>query len=309
MMRIGIDLGGTKTEGIALGGDGTELLRRRVPSPRGDYRATVDTIRDLVTWLEQETGQRGTVGIGTPGAISPRTGLLKNSNSTWLNGMPFDRDLAEALRRPVRLQNDANCLAVSEAVDGAGAGAHCVFAMIIGTGCGAGIAIDGRALTGANAIGGECGHNPLPWPTHQELDEAAECYCGLRGCLETWISGTGFQRDYRHRTGREATGADIVALAERGDAVAQATLNAYRDRLARALASVCNIIDPDVIVLGGGMSNVEHVYRGLGDAVARYTFTDHLATPIRQAVHGDSSGVRGAAWLYAPGESDGLAAA
>ncbi|NUB06985.1 ROK family protein [Azospirillum sp. Vi22] len=303
LIRVGIDLGGTKTEGIALGAAGEERARVRVPTPRGDYGATVRTIADLVARLESATGSAGaTVGIGIPGAVSPATGLVKNANSTWLIAKPFDQDLAEALKRPVRIENDANCLAVSEAADGAGAGCGVVFAAILGTGCGAGIVVDGRPLRGRNAIGGEWGHNPLPWPTDEERPGPA-CYCGKSGCLETFVSGPAVAADHRRITGAHLTAEAIAALAERGDAAAGDTLGRLVDRLARGLAGIVNVLDPDVIVLGGGLSNLEFLYDALPPAIARWAFTDSLDTPIRRAVHGDSSGVRGAAWLWRPEET------
>ncbi len=297
MTRIGIDLGGTKTEGIVLDDDGRELARRRVPTPRGDYHATIATIGDLVAMLEQETGGRATVGIGIPGALSPATGLVKNANSTWLIGRPFDRDLAVALGRPVRLANDANCLAVSEATDGAGAGAAVVFAAILGTGCGGGIALQGRVLTGANAIAGEWGHSPLPWPRDDERPGPA-CYCGRQGCLETWVSGPGLAADHARVTGQTLDAVAIAARAEAGDRDAMATLTRHRHRLARGLATVVNLLDPDVIVIGGGLSKLDALYREVPGVLAGWCFSDTLVTPIRPARHGDSSGVRGAAWLW-----------
>ncbi|TWA60698.1 fructokinase [Azospirillum brasilense] len=303
VVRIGIDLGGTKTEGIALGALGEERARFRVPTPRGDYDATVRTIADLVARLESATGSAGaTVGIGIPGAVSPATGLVKNANSTWLIGKPFDRDLADALRRPVRVENDANCLAVSEAADGAGAGCGVVFAAILGTGCGAGIVVDGRPLGGRNAIGGEWGHNPLPWPTDDERP-GPTCYCGKSGCLETFVSGPAVAADHRRVTGADLTVEAIAAQAERGDAAARATFGRLVDRLGRGLAGIVNVLDPDVVVLGGGLSNLEFLYTALPPAIARWAFTDSLDTPVRRAVHGDSSGVRGAAWLWRPEEA------
>ncbi|WP_114859103.1 ROK family protein [Azospirillum brasilense] len=302
-IRIGIDLGGTKTEGIALGTAGEERARIRVPTPRGDYDATVRTVADLVARLERATGAAdATVGIGIPGAISPATGLVKNANSTWLIGKPFDRDLATALSRPVRVENDANCLAVSEATDGAGAGCGVVFAAILGTGCGAGIVVDGRPLGGRNAIGGEWGHNPLPWPTDAERPGPA-CYCGKSGCLETFVSGPAVAADHRQVTGVELTAEAIATQAKRGDSTARATLDRLVDRLGRGLAGIVNVLDPDVIVLGGGLSNLDFLYDALPPAIARWAFTDRLDTPVRRAVHGDSSGVRGAAWLWRPEEA------
>ncbi len=301
MIRIGIDLGGTKTEGIVLDRHGTQLTRRRVPSARDDYAGTLSTIAALVQALESETGGRGTVGVGIPGAISPASGLVKNANSTWLNGRPLDRDLTEALGRPVRVENDANCLAMSEAADGAGAGAGVVFAAILGTGCGAGITVHGRPLSGRNAIGGEWGHNPLPWPTDAERPGQA-CYCGKRGCLETMVSGPAVTADHATATGETLPAHRIVERAAQGDAACAATIDRLIDRLGRGLAAVVNLLDPDVIVLGGGLSNATVLYERLPEAIARWAFTDRLDTPVRRAVHGDSSGVRGAAWLWRPEE-------
>ena len=296
-MRIGIDLGGTKIEAIALADDGATLLRRRVPTPVGDYAGTVSAVRELVFGFERELSKSGTVGIATPGAISPRTGLIKNSNSVALNGNALDRDLAEALARPVRLENDANCFALSEAVDGAAANAHVVFGVILGTGVGGGLVI-GRALVGGqNRIAGEWGHNSLPWPRDAERPGPA-CYCGKSGCIETFLSGPGFSLDYRTRAGTEASAADIVRAAGAGDAAAADCLDAYKDRLARSLAALINVLDPDAIVLGGGLSNIRPLYEGLPSLIQGYVFSDGVSTPILQAAHGDSSGVRGAAWLW-----------
>ncbi|NDJ58708.1 fructokinase [Enterobacteriaceae bacterium 4M9] len=299
-VRIGIDLGGTKTEVIALADSGEQLYRHRLPTPRDDYPQTLDTIAQLVAMAEAATGQQGSVGVGIPGAISPLTGVVKNANSTWLNGQPLDKDLAARLKRDVRLANDANCLAVSEAVDGAAAGAKTVFAVIIGTGCGAGVAIEGRCHAGGNGSAGEWGHNPLPWMDEDELRYRAEvpCYCGKQGCIETFISGTGFATDYHRLSGSRFAGAEIIRLSEQGDRVAEQALARYEQRLAKSLAHVVNILDPDVIVLGGGMSNVQRLYRTLPDLVRQLVFGGEFETPIRQAQHGDSSGVRGAAWLW-----------
>ncbi|HDN2982635.1 TPA: fructokinase [Klebsiella pneumoniae] len=295
-MRIGIDLGGTKTEVIALSDQGEQLFRHRLPTPREDYRQTIETIATLV----QATGQQGTVGMGIPGSISPYTGVVKNANSTWLNGQPFDKDLSLRLEREVRLANDANCLAVSEAVDGAAAGAQTVFAVIIGTGCGAGVALNGRAHIGGNGNAGEWGHNPLPWMNDDELRYRAEvhCYCGKQGCIETFISGTGFATDYQRLSGKGLTGSEIMCLVGEGDEKAELALSRYEQRLAKSLAHVVNILDPDVIVLGGGMSNVERLYQTVPDLVKQWVFGGECETPIRKAMHGDSSGVRGAAWLW-----------
>ncbi|HFU6515417.1 TPA: fructokinase [Klebsiella pneumoniae] len=299
-MRIGIDLGGTKTEVIALSDQGEQLFRHRLPTPREDYRQTIETIATLVAMAEQATGQQGTVGMGIPGSISPYTGVVKNANSTWLNGQPFDKDLSLRLEREVRLANDANCLAVSEAVDGAAAGAQTVFAVIIGTGCGAGVALNGRAHIGGNGNAGEWGHNPLPWMNDDELRYRAEvsCYCGKQGCIETFISGTGFATDYQRLSGKGLTGSEIMRLVGEGDEKAELALSRYEQRLAKSLAHVVNILDPDVIVLGGGMSNVERLYQTVPDLVKQWVFGGECETPIRKAMHGDSSGVRGAAWLW-----------
>jgi fructokinase len=296
-MRIGVDLGGTKIEAIALDAAGRTLLRRRVPTPREDYAKTVRAMADLVTAFEAQLGQTGTVGVGIPGAISPATGLVKNANSTWLIGRALDRDLAEALGREVRLANDANCFALSEATDGAGAGARVVFGVILGTGCGGGIVVGGRPLTGPNAIAGEWGHNPLPWPQVSEWP-GPPCYCGKKGCIETFLSGTGLARDYRETTGRELWGPDIAAQADAGDAAAGEVMARYEDRLARALATVLNVLDPDVVVLGGGMSNIARLYTRVPRLWSAWGFSDRLDTKLVPPQHGDSSGVRGAAWLW-----------
>ncbi len=300
-MRIGIDWGGTKIEGVALGAGGAVLARRRIPTPQGDYEACIRAAAGLVRDLEAETGATGSVGIGIPGAISPATGLVKNANSTWLNGRPLDRDMEAALGRPVRVENDANCLAVSEAVDGAGAGAGIVWAIILGTGCGSGIAIGGRALSGRHRIAGEWGHNPLPWPALEEVP-GPPCYCGRHGCLETWISGPGLAADHARRTGARTTAEAIVAGMRDGEMEAVATVERFLDRLARGLAHGVNFLDPDVIVLGGGLSNVEELYRALPTRIAGYVFSDAFTTPIARSRHGDSSGVRGAAWLWGTGD-------
>lgn len=302
MNRIGIDLGGTKIEGIVLDADGNQRARRRVPAPRGDYAATLQAIAALVAALEHETGGgRASVGLGIPGIVSPRTGLVKNANSTWLNGQPFDRDLAAVLGRPVRVENDANCLAVSEAADGAAAGAGVVFAAILGTGVGGGVVVHGRPLSGHNAVAGEWGHSPLPWPTDGERPGPA-CYCGKGGCLETFVSGPGVAADHRRVTGAPLTAEEIAARAAAGDGAAAATLERLADRLGRGLATVVNLLDPDVIVLGGGLSNIPFLYEALPPVVERFAFSDSIDTPIRPARHGDSSGVRGAAWLWRPDE-------
>ena len=295
-MRIGIDLGGTKIEAIAIEGAG-ELLRRRVSVPRGDYAATVTAIRDLVATIEHELGATGTVGIGIPGAISAVTGLVKNANSTWLIGQPLDRDLEWALSRRVRVENDANCFALSEATDGAAQGAHIVFGVILGTGTGGGIVVSGRVLQGRNRIAGEWGHNPLPWPEDGERP-GPPCYCGRTGCIETFLSGPGLSITYAGIGGRRAEPAEIAALADAGDPGANDALAIYETRLARALASIINVLDPDVIVLGGGVSNISRLYTRVPPLLKAFVFSDSVDTPIVAARHGDSSGVRGAAWLW-----------
>ncbi len=299
--RIGIDLGGTKIEAILLDRRGVERTRRRIATPPDSYDATLAAIVGLVAAIEAEfaivPGAR--VGIGMPGAISPATGLVKNANSICLNGRAFDRDIAMALGRPVRVANDADCLAVSEATDGAGAGAPSVFAAILGTGVGGGLVVDGRPLRGPNAVAGEWGHNPLPWPTDAERPGPA-CYCGRRGCIETFLSGPGLRRDFAGHDPRPLDGPAIVAAAAIGDAAASAALDRYVDRLARALATVINLFDPHAIVLGGGLSGIERLYRDVPARWGAYVFSDTVATPLRPARHGDSSGVRGAAWLWPP---------
>ncbi|EDH4783551.1 fructokinase [Salmonella enterica subsp. enterica serovar Enteritidis] len=299
-MRIGIDLGGTKTEVIALDDAGEQRFRHRLPTPREDYQQTIETIATLVDMAEQATGQTGSVGIGIPGSLSPYTGVVKNANSTWLNGQPFDSDVSRRLKREVRLANDANCLAVSEAVDGAAAGAQTVFAVIIGTGCGAGVALNGRAHIGGNGTAGEWGHNPLPWMDDDELRyrEEIPCYCGKQGCIETFISGTGFATDYQRLSGKTLKGDEIIRLVDAQDAVAELAISRYELRLAKALSHVVNILDPDVIVLGGGMSNVERLHKTVPSLMKSFVFGGECETPVRKARHGDSSGVRGAAWLW-----------
>ena len=296
-MRIGIDMGGTKIEGIALADSGEELLRIRVKTPRHDYEATIEAIAGIVRNLEAQTNQKGTVGIGIPGAISPQTGLVKNANSTWIIGRQFDLDVENAMARKIRLANDANCLAVSEAVDGAGAGAKVVFAIIIGTGCGGGIAIDQQVHGGLHSIAGEWGHISLGWMRPEEYP-GTDCYCGQRGCLETFISGTGFENEYEKQTGVHKSGREIAELLEQDDADAEKVMQIYENRLARAIATAVNIIDPDVLVLGGGMSNLARLYKNVPELVQTWTFGGEFTTPIRPAKHGDSSGVRGAAWLW-----------
>lgn len=346
-VRIGVDLGGTKTEVIALHPtNGKELYRQRVPTPRDDYSATVRNIRDMVLTAEQILGDTGTVGVGIPGTISSVTNTVKNANSTWLNGQPLNKDLEIALNRPVKIQNDANCLAVSEAVDGAGAKHRVVFAVIVGTGCGAGVVIDGTPLAGLNGLGGEWGHNPLPLPRlyvpsaaesqhlnrlfdgdknpndvihpiyahkdkidmyvhKEELSEypGHQCYCGKRGCVETWISGPALKNDYTRVNGDELSTHDIIAAAQNNSQPAIEAIDRYCDRMARALSTIVNTIDPDIIVLGGGMSNVSYLYDRIPAIWNKYVFSDQVGTPIVPARHGDSSGVRGAAWLWGHDEA------
>jgi fructokinase len=297
-MRIGIDLGGTKTEIIALDGSGAEIYRKRTDTDPRSYSAILANLAALVAEAEAALGRTGTVGVGIPGAISARTGCVKNANTTALNGHPLDQDLGRLIRREVRCQNDANCLALSEAVDGAGAGFRVVFAAILGTGCGAGIALDGRPWAGANRVAGEWGHNPLPWLTAEEFPGPA-CWCGKSSCIEKWISGTGFADDYARTADAERlTGAQIVARSRDGNGAARGALERYANRLARALAHVINLLDPDVIVLGGGMSNVDELYELVPPQLPAHVFGREAATPVVRSKHGDSSGVRGAAWLW-----------
>jgi fructokinase len=303
-MRIGIDLGGSKIEVAALDRDGAIRLRRRVPTPAGDYAATIAAVKGMVEASEAELGARASVGIAIPGAVSSATGLVKNANSTCLIGRPFDRDIAVALGRPVRLANDANCFALSEAQDGAAQGARIVFGVILGTGIGGGIVVDGQVLTGANAVAGEWGHSPLPWPRDEERPGPL-CYCGKRGCIETFLSGPSLARDHRAATGAALEPAAIAARAAAGEAAASATLARYIDRLARGLATVINLLDPDIIVLGGGLGKIGELYRAVPERWGAYVFSDAVATQLRPPRWGDSSGVRGAAWLWS--ESDGEA--
>lgn len=326
-MRIGIDLGGTKTEIICLDrNNGKELYRHRVPTIK-DYTSTLQNMADLVAAAENTLGMAGSVGIGIPGTVSSVTGLVKNANSTWLIGKPLDKDVSAVLNRPVKVENDANCFAVSEATDGAGAGQPVVFGVIIGTGCGGGVVVNGKPVSGINGIGGEWGHNPLPYPrsytsqTNIDMFERAPnttetittynadtvetseypgplCYCGRRGCLETWISGTGFKNDYKRVTGTELSTHDIIKAAKDGEAKASAALDRYSDRLARALATVINVLDPTTIVLGGGMSNIDSLYETVPQLWKKYVFSDTVDTKLVAPRHGDSSGVRGAAWLW-----------
>jgi fructokinase len=296
-MRIGIDLGGTKIEALALAEDGQQLHRERLPTPRHDYEGTLAAIGELVRRCEQATGGAGTVGVGMPGAISPATGLVKNANSTWLNGQPFAEDLQRVLDRQVRFANDANCLALSEATDGAAAGAEVVFGVILGTGVGGGLVVHGNVVIGANAVGGEWGHNMVPWPEADEYPGPA-CYCGLSGCIEAWLSGPAFARDFHQRTGREATAAQVLEYAQAGDAQAEEAWLRYERRLARALAALINIVDPDVIVAGGGLSNVSRIFEHVPALWGQWVFSDRVDTRFVPAMYGDSSGVRGAAWLW-----------
>ena len=300
-MRYGIDLGGTKVEIAALAGDGSLKLRRRVPSPQGDYNATVATLAALIRSADSEIGGSPPVGIGIPGTISPATGLVKNANSVWLIGHPLDRDLAAAIGRPVRIANDADCFVLSEASDGAAAGARSVFGVIIGTGVGGGLVYEGRPVVGANSIAGEWGHNPLPAPRvidGRDERPGPQCYCGRSGCIESFLSGPSLGRDHLVATGRKLEAREIVAEATAGDAAAMATLSRYVDRLARSLGTIVNIFDPEVIVLGGGLSNVDYLYEAVPPLISKFAFSDTITTRLVRNMHGDSSGVRGAAWLW-----------
>lgn len=296
-LRIGVDLGGTKIEAIALGQQGAPLARQRVATPTGDYAATLATVADLVRQLERRFGAATGVGIGIPGSPSPRTGLIRNANSVWLNGKPLQQDFNEALQRRVRIANDADCFALSEAIDGAGSGAALVFGVILGTGVGGGVVIGQQLLQGANGIAGEWGHNPLPWPDDSERSGPA-CYCGRRGCVETYLSGPGLAADYRRATGQSAAAPAIAAAAAAGDRAAETALARYEDRLARSLATVINLLDPEVIVLGGGLSKLDRLYRNVPQRWTSYVFSDVVGTALLPPHHGDSSGVRGAAWLW-----------
>jgi fructokinase len=297
MIRIGVDFGGTKIEAAALEPDGRFAARVRRPNP-GDYAASLALVRQLVDEVEQQAGVAGaTVGFGVPGSVSPRTGRMRNANSVWLNDKLFQADLEAVLKRPVRLENDANCFALSEALGGAGKGAEVVFGAILGTGCGGGVVVRGHTVEGVNRVGGEWGHTPLPWPTDAE-HAAHACWCGRSNCLETWISGSAFCADYQRATGERLTGERIVERARAGEAAAGAALERYCDRLGRGLAVICDLIDPDVIVLGGGMSNVAELYERVPPITACYAFSDVFETRIVPARHGDSSGVIGAAWLW-----------
>ena len=300
-MRIGIDLGGTKIELVALDKGGDVIWRERVPTPKDDYEGTIRAMRDLVVRAEEQLGERGSVGVAIPGTISARTGLVKNANSTKLIGHPLDKDLAAAIGRQVRVANDANCFALSEATDGAGRGAHIVFGIIAGTGVGGGVAVGGRVLVGANAIAGEWGHNPLPSPSQAEIP-GPDCYCGKRGCIESWISGPALGRQFADATGHTLIATEIADAASNGDAAAQAMMETFYDRFARAIASIVNVIDPDAVVIGGGLSKIDALYRELPERITAYAFTPEGPTRVLKNVHGDSSGVRGAAWLWREAE-------
>ena len=302
-MRIGIDLGGTKIEGVVLDPGGTELARERVPTPAGNYRATLQAVTGLVAKLEAGAGNECCVGIGMPGSFSRASGRVKNANSVCLNGQPMQQDLEALLERPLRFANDADCFALSEATDGAAAGARVVFGVIVGTGTGGGIVVDGRLVSGPNGITGEWGHNPLPWPHADELPGPA-CYCGLHGCIETWLSGPGLSNDFYQATGDTLEAVEIARRARIGDAASREAVARHADRMARALASIINIVDPDVIVLGGGVSNIESLYSGVPSLWARYVLSDRLETQLFRARHGDSSGLRGAARLWPRGSAD-----
>jgi fructokinase len=297
MMRLGIDLGGTKIAVAVLDEQGGIALQRRIDTPRGQYAATLDSIAGLIAAAEQELGERCSIGVGTPGAVSPTSGLLRNCNSTWLNFKPFKADLEQRLGREIRVANDANCFALSEASDGAASDAAVVFGVILGTGVGGGLVVNKRPLPGVNAIGGEWGHNPLPAPQPDELP-GPDCYCGRRGCIEKWLAGPALERDFAELAGATLSARAIVARANGGDARAESALQRYEDRLARSLAHVINIVDPDAIVLGGGLSNVERLYRNVPSLWGGHVFSDHVATRLLPPVHGDASGVRGAAWLW-----------
>jgi fructokinase len=296
-MLIGIDWGGTKIEGVALTGDGKELLRVREDTPRHDYPGCIKLICDLIARIERETGQIGSIGIGIPGSLEPRSRLGKGASSTWLLGQPVEKDLKVAIGREIRVENDADCLAASEAVDGAGAGFNVVFAVILGSGAGAGIAVGGRAHHGPNNSAGDWGHNPLPYASLSEVP-GAPCYCGKQGCMETWVSGRAFEADYARHADSGLKARDIIDKMRKGDRLAGLVWQRYIDRVARGLSIVVNTLDPDVLVMGGGMSNVDELYRDLPSKLAGYTFSPVFETPIRKAAHGDSSGVRGAAWLW-----------
>lgn len=296
-MRIGVDLGGTKIEAIALDDTGAVLCRRRIATPAGDYSGTLSAIAELVFAVEQEAKATGSVGIATPGSLSLKTGLIRNSNSTALNGKPLDRDISRILKRPIRIENEANCFALSEAIDGAAQGAESVFGVILGTGVGGGLIVRQRVVVGRNRIAGEWGHNPMPWPEPDE-SPGRRCYCGQSGCIETFLSGPAIARQFRAATARELSAREIARDADAGDEQARVVIEKFEERLARALAHVVNIFDPHVIVLGGGLSNIERLYRTLPRLIPIHVFSDAFDTPIVPPVHGDSSGVRGAAWLW-----------
>lgn len=296
-MRIGVDLGGSKIEIIALDSAGNTLLRRRMPTPTGDYHKTLSTIKQLIIAAEQQLGQQGTIGIGIPGSPSPTTALIRNANSTCLNGEPLQHDIQQLLQREVRIANDANCFALSEATDGAAAGAASAFGIILGTGTGGGIVVNGKLHEGVNLVGGEWGHNPLPWMDANEYPGPA-CWCGKQGCIETFLSGPGLSRQCQKTTGERLSADEIATAAAHGDSVAETILQQYESRLARALASVINLLDPECIVLGGGLSNLHRLYQNTPSLLPEYVFSDSVNTRILQPLHGDSSGVRGAAWLW-----------
>ena len=297
-MRIGIDLGGTKIEALAIDDAGQELVRHRVPTPKDDYPGTIAAMAGLVRRIELETGHTGTVGAGIPGTISGVTGKVKNANSTWLNGMPLREDISAELDREVRIANDANCLAVSEATDGAAAGKGLVFAVILGTGCGGGLALNGRVHAGLNGVGGEWGHNPLPWASGADELPGPSCYCGKFGCMEQWVSGTAVAEEFLRITGKKRSSAEILAACASGDAESEAAVVRLEDRLARGLANLVNVIDPDVFVFGGGLSKAARIYPNVAALLGKYVFGKEVITPLIQARFGDSSGVRGAAWLW-----------
>jgi fructokinase len=296
-MRIGIDLGGTKIEAIVLDDDGAQIARERIAAPRGDYTATLDAISGLIDTVDPAPDERAPVGVGIPGAVSPASGLVKNANSTWLIGHPFDRDLSARLDRPIRIANDANCFAISEAVDGAGRNCEVVFGVILGTGVGGGVVVKRQIVKGRNAIAGEWGHTPLPWMRADE-HPGPDCYCGLAGCIESFVSGPAFEHRFAQETGRNLPAAEIARAALSGDSAAACALDELEDRIARSLTAVINILDPDVIVLGGGLSNIDRLYENLPGLITKYAFSDAIDTPVIRAVHGDSGGVRGAAWLW-----------
>lgn len=298
-MRIGIDLGGTKIEAIALDDAGKECFCKRISSPQASYKDTLNALIDLINETETTIQTTASIGIGIPGTVSPQTGLVKNANSTWLIGQALKHDLEHSLNREIRIENDANCFVVSEATDGAAKNAEVVFGVIIGTGTGGGIYVRGQSIIGANAIAGEWGHNPLPWPSKEEF-VGSKCYCGQHGCIETWLSGPAFSYDHQQQNhlGKTLSAKEIVSLAESGDKKAQASLQRYEERLAKSLASIINVIDPDVIVLGGGMSNIKSLYENVPKLWGKYIFSDHIVTKLVPPQHGDSSGVRGAAWLW-----------